>query len=583
MNRCLRSIVLAVVAFALGCSGNGAPQYKGGPSDAQVTFGNCAFCHLDKAQNLLPAGASLKCENCHTDLTPGSVGQGHRSIPGPDIVPSFVGPSHHLGAEAAFGACGFCHNDTAVALTPMSSQLNCQSCHADQAPGHYGPGHQSRPGSSVVPSPPSATHQPGAETIFGVCAQCHNQMGLDLLPNANELQCQTCHSQLLPNYGPRHQSRPGTNTVPSPAQSAHNAGVQSVFGSCALCHNSVATYLTPTSAELRCPACHAARAPTYGPGHQSRPGTSDVPSPPAAAHRPGAEAVFGVCVQCHNQMGLDLLPNAGALQCQTCHAQLLSDFVPQHQSLPGTNTVPSPAQPAHNAGAESAFGSCALCHNSVATKLTPTSAELRCPACHTAQAPTYGPGHQSLPGPDQVPSSTMPAHELGAAAQLGTCGYCHNDVALNALQFGTHGDLSLQCASCHVAQEPAGTFGAMHQRVPACAECHGTERQTHHDPEAGTNRECAVCHTPHGSANLFLIRELMRTPDGRSRPVQFDNVRGVADGGFVSVSEPGSGLCETCHTQTAFYRGDGSGKMHFPYTCFTCHSHTLGFSPTPVF
>ena len=95
----------------------------------------------------------------------------------------------------------------------------------------------------------------------------------------------------------------------------------------------------------------------------------------------------------------------------------------------------------------------------------------------------------------------------------------------------------------------------------------------------GTVKECTNCHTPHGSTNLFLVNEQIRTPSGGTRNVVFNNLLGLADGSFASVSQPGSGLCETCHTRTEFFRADGSGEPHFPYACFTCHPHAGGFAP----
>jgi hypothetical protein len=76
-----------------------------------------------------------------------------------------------------------------------------------------------------------------------------------------------------------------------------------------------------------------------------------------------------------------------------------------------------------------------------------------------------------------------------------------------------------------------------------------------------------------------LVRERIVTPDDTASPIDFTNLDGLADGSFASVSEPGSGLCEVCHSTTRYYRNDGTGEDHFPFTCFTCHSHGDGFAP----
>jgi hypothetical protein len=162
-------------------------------------------------------------------------------------------------------------------------------------------------------------------------------------------------------------------------------------------------------------------------------------------------------------------------------------------------------------------------------------------------------------------------------AVYGDCAFCHNGLAAHMVRTGGHGGLDLKCEACHTNLDPDDP-GPGHATVPACLECHG-EQQTHFDPEAGTPSECLVCHTPHGSSNLLLVRRAILTPEGTAAPIVFDNLRGLADGSFVSASEPGTGVCEVCHADTLYYRSDGMGEEHFGFPCFTCHPHGIGFSP----
>jgi hypothetical protein len=84
------------------------------------------------------------------------------------------------------------------------------------------------------------------------------------------------------------------------------------------------------------------------------------------------------------------------------------------------------------------------------------------------------------------------------------------------------------------------------------------------------------------SSNIALVREEILTPEGE-RAVEFTNLNGVADGGFVSVTPPVPvGVCQVCHTSTLFYRGDGSGEPHYTFPCYTCHTHSAGFAPPPA-
>lgn len=760
-----------------GCSGHGDPQYSGDPPPAEATFGQCAFCHSAIAASMLPAGADLRCELCHANARPGFTGPDHRSLPSLSQVPSFPGPSHALGAQSTFESCAYCHNNVAVDLTPLQAELSCQTCHAEQTPGAYGPGHQTLPASEQVPDPPASAHRPGPESVFGSCAQCHNStakdieplktelscqtchadvssgrfgqghqslpspaevpdpplaahepgpegvfgscahchngLATDVLPVAGELRCETCHNDANPGvfgpghrrlpdssqvpdpppasahqpgaeqgfgscaychnsaavhlrpvsadlscatchratgageFGPGHQTLPAAQQVPDPPVSAHDPGAEQVFGSCAYCHNQAAIDVQPVSADLRCETCHADKTPGMtGPGHRSRPSAAQVPDPPATTHRPGAERTFGACAHCHNDAAGDIMPYAADLQCATCHADAgTGAYGPRHQTLPSQQRVPDPPQAAHRPGAESVFASCAFCHNRFAARMAPVGDELRCTVCHGDTLPgQYGPGHRgqpeeelvpafigsehaagdqrrfgscaychadlggavltsgdtelscltchamklsemfgpqhrSIPGADLVPAFVGASHRLGDEARFGNCGFCHNDVTGRGLEH-THGAIEVECASCHESLQP-GVFGAEHQRITPCVDCHGTMRQSHHDPESGSARECAVCHDPHGSSNLYLVAEYILTPSGTSRPVSFTTLRGLAEGGLASLSQPGSGLCETCHSQTRYFRADGSGEPHFGFPCFTCHPHELGFSARP--
>jgi hypothetical protein len=175
--------------------------------------------------------------------------------------------------------------------------------------------------------------------------------------------------------------------------------------------------------------------------------------------------------------------------------------------------------------------------------------------------------------------SSVPSNTPSAEATFGQCALCHEhqQLARNMTATGGHHDLDIKCEACHSDRTP-GTVGPGHRSVPACADCH-SDQMTHPDPEAGMPGACAVCHTPHGSRNVLLVQEQLTTPVGTTPAIDFTNLLGLADGSFASVTHPGSGVCEVCHTTTRFYRSDGSGEPHFPFACFTCHPHAAGFAP----
>jgi predicted CXXCH cytochrome family protein len=516
MNRCTTAVAVLALVIA-GCGGHGAPRYQGTVPSPDAAFGQCAFCHPQNATNMVIPAPDLKCQVCHADQEPGIVGPGHRAIPGPAQVPSFPGPLHLLHAEAPFGSCAYCHNDKGVNMAPTHGDLLCPVCHDDLLPGMYGPGHRSVPGPERVPSFPGPMHLLRAEAPFDSCAFCHNDKANNMVPVSSELNCPVCHDNLTPgSYGPGHRGIPGPERVPSFVGPSHlPPSDQAPFGSCAYCHNDKAVNVAPVSDDLQCAVCHDDQKPgVYGPGHRG---------------------------------------------------------------IPGPELVPSFAGPTHALGTEAPFGYCAYCHNDKATNMTASGVTVQCTFCHdTALSPNYGPGHRSFPGPSQVQSFPGPAHKLGPEAVYGQCGFCHNSTAVTAVMSTGHGDMSLVCENCHSALRPG--YGPGHELAPRCAECHATQH-THEDPAQGTVKECTSCHTPHGSTNIFLINEQIQTPNSGTHGVVFNNLTGLADGSFASVTQPGTGVCETCHTMTQFYRNDGTGRPHFPFPCFTCHPHAAGFSP----
>jgi len=96
--------------------------------------------------------------------------------------------------------------------------------------------------------------------------------------------------------------------------------------------------------------------------------------------------------------------------------------------------------------------------------------------------------------------------------------------------------------------------------------------------------DCTVCHYGLGgsseasacgdSANLKMIRETIVTPESGTKPVVFT-------GAYVRGGAPYDGVCEVCHTNTAYHRNSALGD-HTHYAgenCVSCHPHNLRVNP----
>ncbi len=124
--------------------------------------------------------------------------------------------------------------------------------------------------------------------------------------------------------------------------------------------------------------------------------------------------------------------------------------------------------------------------------------------------------------------------------------------------------------------------------------CGGPGSACHNLPEH-ESQGCRVCHTPHGTSNIYLVRDTIQTPNSGPRQVIFktlgigdpyndpDPVVGDPNSGVMADSTDGvfTGVCEVCHTTTAHHRNDGSQpppNHNDAVDCTGCHSHDGGFA-----
>ncbi|MCZ7587185.1 MAG: hypothetical protein M5R36_29705 [Deltaproteobacteria bacterium] len=122
--------------------------------------------------------------------------------------------------------------------------------------------------------------------------------------------------------------------------------------------------------------------------------------------------------------------------------------------------------------------------------------------------------------------------------------------------------------------------GHGHRDRPGCVSCHSENTHAPTYFGAGDFRlmNCRTCHNAHGTENLYLINEQVLVGEETFAFVSFTSLEGLAEGSYVLPDDAaGGGLCEVCHTATAYYTRTGDGEPHFTSRCTDCHTHAIGF------
>ena len=94
----------------------------------------------------------------------------------------------------------------------------------------------------------------------------------------------------------------------------------------------------------------------------------------------------------------------------------------------------------------------------------------------------------------------------------------------------------------------------------------------HHAPD------CTTCHDVQNPSARGFLRTTITTPSSGAKPVVFTNTTGSKS--FADGDATYDGVCEICHTTTAYHRNNASGD-HSHYAgqnCLTCHSHASKFT-----
>ncbi len=170
---------------------------------------------------------------------------------------------------------------------------------------------------------------------------------------------------------------------------------------------------------------------------------------------------------------------------------------------------------------------------------------------------------------------------------------------------------TIYCDKCHGAQRSSGFMAerTAEEQETMCRSCHnsggsansreGLYQVALHTVESGgetTVIRCGACHAPHGpneienphtgqtTDNLSLIRTDMSdyVSQALSQAVYQPNQIPQDANTFVFNEAPFSGICQTCHQNTDYWKNNGAldDPLHnYGSTCTDCHTHETGFQP----
>jgi len=494
----------------------------------------------------------------------------------------------HVGSETAGSTCAtsYCHSDgkgTQKSVTWVQTQtLDCKGCHgSDAAPAFAslaGEPNYANGGSGAIRANNHQVHVSGAAD----CQNCHastTATGLAILAGAPHTNgsidvvagngksftvagktCSnvSCHSGngIIASVAPATWGASlGCNgchgDASSLATNAHAKHVQGKGYACATCHAATAT----GSTVILNPALHGDGIVEVA-GASITGYTAATKSCATAACHGGSTPVWnnlatGGCGSCHAALSTTggviatnghnahfnaaygpALAASTANSCAVCHLYT-TDTAATHDN--GSVDL---------AAGFAKVGTCTGCH---AQSTNWTGGRVSCESCHsTAGGPLSVIG--GLTAQDKTLSATAGHGKAGIGQACTAChdnGSAHISSALGTttrLLPGLTGAANTECNYCHTN--------------PAVVTPAHLNMQVH----VGSGATCAACHDPHGTTNANEVRTSL-------------NATTVAFGGTDFVNAQGTGVCQACHSATAYYK-KGVAETNHPATgCLTCHAH----------
>lgn len=519
----------------------------GFPLTGSHTATNCTSCHIDLKFGE-PEAAPDDCSTCHVDVHQGSFGQNCVDCHNTSLFQDIEGIALH--AQTSFPLAG------------THAQLNCISCHTDDANGAFTP-------------------------LETGCISCHeedyeNALSVDHVAAGFPTQCETCHNDL------QWQGTLFEHVLASNGFELIGAHDQIA---CASCHRS--PDLTPifeTTNDQNCISCHQN---DYDDEHAG----SGFPTACLDCHNQNTwdDAIFDhiaasegfallgaheqlSCASCHNLPDLTLLyqpPPTSDQECITCHQ---NDYDDEHAG----SGFPTTCLDCHtlNTWDDANFDHIT---SSGGFGLLGAHEALQCTSCHTT--PDLALLFSPVPTNDQeciaCHQSDYDDEHAGSGFPT-TCIDCHNTNNWDDADFdhitasegfellGAHD--ALQCTSCHSMQDLALLYQPPPANDQECIACHQSDYDDNH-AGSGFPATCIDCHNTNNwddadfnhltASNGF---DLLGAHDA----LQCASCHNLPDLTLLYEPPPANDQeCIACHQSDYDDEHAGSG---FPTTCIDCHN-----------
>jgi predicted CxxxxCH...CXXCH cytochrome family protein len=384
------------------------------------------------------------------------------------------------------------------------------------------------------------------------------------------LACDQCHKTIYHPESvfndPDHMDTPPAEINFGPNSLAAHAGAEPSWDEATLtCRNTYCHGATLQGGTLKAPVWNRVGEGQTACGSCHEPGWSQPPpedlSTDVAARR------------VHVLHTVDL--RGPRLSCSACHPE-----------PGGQNHINGEIELVDGTGSLEETGLCADCHGAVSSLAKQYWVSARgdwmeagetayCLNCHQAGQKPMG-DHYATSGHGN--DGAFPATLHGEDGPGYACSVCHDPDSPH-LSGGSDPEHRLRidntggalCLDCH-GTEGDESLGSAHTKVTS----HTSSITGRHGGVPQYNYGCAVCHNPHGTVNLAMIRETISGEFGIETAVEFtgDDLTGLDP-----TTDPDDGVCDACHAldNDAHAESNHPNNHNHGLSCMICHRHDRSF------